>query len=60
MGASERRTKDQAMAAAMKAAGIERRSGRCPVCYTINANGSHPSPALCKPTRRKGTKGERY
>jgi len=32
------RTKNQAMAARMKALGIERTTGRCPVCYKMVQN----------------------
>ena len=36
-GATRRRGKDQAMAAALKAEGIERTSCRCPICNGIVA-----------------------
>lgn len=45
---ANRRNKDQAMAAAMKAAGVERTAGRCPVCYRMAANGSHPTVNACR------------
>lgn len=38
------RAKNQAMATQIR--GIERDTGRCPVCYRIVKNGTHPS-ALC-------------
>jgi hypothetical protein len=43
--ASRRRAKDQAMAAQLR--GVVRDTGRCPVCYRIVKNGTHPNPALC-------------
>lgn len=37
MGAAERRQKDSAMASRMKQEGVERRTGRCPICYSLIA-----------------------
>lgn len=40
MGRAENKAKSQAMAGAMKAAGIERTTQQCPVCYaTISCDG---------------------
>lgn len=45
MGAAERRNKDIAMAARLR--GVERKTGRCPVCYAIVPNGSHVTRGFC-------------
>jgi hypothetical protein len=54
--AGRRRTKDQAMASMMKRAGIERTSGRCPVCHGIVGNGPgsffvHSNSGRCLPKK---------
>lgn len=42
-GPGNKRVKNQEMASRMKAMGIERRTGRCPLCHKIVSNGGlHP------------------
>lgn len=56
------REKDQAMAAALKAAGIERRTGRCALCYNMVPNGTFDPGGFdahllkCPGPRRKGSR----
>jgi len=38
-----KRSKDQSMAASLR--GVVRDTGRCPVCYRIVKNGTHPGPS---------------
>lgn len=54
MGLGERRNKDQAMAAALKAAKVERTTGRCPICHSTIGNGNfmtHSNTGACKPKK---------
>jgi hypothetical protein len=60
MGTKDKQ-KDQEMAQRMKAAGEERRSGRCPICYNMIPNGLFEAQgnyihltARCPGPRRKG------
>jgi hypothetical protein len=42
MALGTRREKDQRMAQMLKKLGVRRDTGRCPVCYKIVKNGTHP------------------
>lgn len=45
--AALRREKDRRMAAMLR--GVVRNTGRCPVCYRIVPNGTHPGPGCYLP-----------
>ena len=56
--AGRRRTKDSAMASMMKRMGIERTTGRCPVCHTVIGLGqaaffNHGNSGRCLPKKMK-------
>lgn len=55
MGAAENRAKSAAQAAYMKEKGIVRRTGRCPICYSLQSipMDRHFTGGGCQPRRKK-------
>lgn len=55
-GGSERRAKDAAMAHRLKAEGVKRSSGRCPVCHKVvpvERVAAHLNPSECVPKKMR-------
>jgi len=50
-GKNDRRAKDKAMAAHLKAKGVRRTTMQCPMCHHLIAVGKMHEPAACKPRR---------
>lgn len=54
--AARRRARNQTMAAALKAAGVTRNTGACPVCHNVIGNGqasflAHSNSSRCLPKK---------
>lgn len=56
MAGAARRAKDAAMAADLKARGVKRTTGNCPICHRVVPNDGLHVTIQCKGPRRKGTR----